>query len=277
MDQAPGKNGEAENPDGETAVYLFAFARTELLPELAGPGLDGRRGLVGLSWQDISAVACQVSRRDFSGPEGEGKMQDLVWLEPRVCRHQELIGEVMRYSPVLPARFGTLFSSRRTLKSLMKRHYRLIAGFLDRVADMEEWAVKGWLDTEASRGRLLAETLAGHAGKLASLLPGRRYFYEQRLRGGLDRELRIQVEKIARDLAAHLRPAAAEFRERRLHRSPSGKTGDLVLNWAFLVPRRALADFQARLQEAAAVQADAGLILEHSGPWPPYSFSPPLH
>jgi hypothetical protein len=49
-----------------------------------------------------------------------------------------------------------------------------------------------------------------------------------------------------------------------------------VLNWAFLVPRGAVADFQARVQQAARDHGRHGLLFEYTGPWPPYSFSPSL-
>ncbi len=278
MDLAPEKKPRAEGLEGNPVLYLFGFARAGRVPELNEPGVDGRQRLVTLECRAVTAICCPTTLRDFSGVESEARMQDIVWLEPRVCRHQEVISLVMGHSPVLPARFGTLFSCAGNLEKLMMRHQRLIVEFLDRVADKEEWAVKGLLNTGACRDRLLTATMAEHAGKLASLPPGRRYFYEQRLRAGIDREVQIRVERMTSQVAAHLLPVAAEFRERRLlPSSQKENAGDMVLNWAFLVPREAVGDFQARLRQAEEEQAGEGLILEYSGPWPPYSFSPPLN
>ena len=38
-------------------------------------------------------------------------MEDLAWVAPRALRHEEVILTVMEQGPVLPVRFGTVFSS----------------------------------------------------------------------------------------------------------------------------------------------------------------------
>ena len=53
----------------------------------------------------------QIRREEFAGPEAELNLQQLSWVGPRALRHEAVIEEVMASSPVLPARFGTLFSS----------------------------------------------------------------------------------------------------------------------------------------------------------------------
>ena len=52
--------------------------------------------------------------------------------------------------------------------------------------------------------------------------------------------------------------------------------GARILNWAFLVPRGAAEDFGVRVQRINAAHVEEGLVLELSGPWPPYSFCPSL-
>ena len=57
-----------------------------------------------------------------------------------------MIVEAGSRSPVLPARFGTIFASRDSLEQRLDEHRDAILAFLDRVTDQEEWAVKGYLD-----------------------------------------------------------------------------------------------------------------------------------
>ncbi len=85
------------------------------------------------------------------------------------------------------------------------------------------------------------------------------------------------LQQVCRELWAELRDYAAEVQERRLlSREVTGSDQDMVWNWAFLVPEKAVPDFQARLREANARYAGRGLGLECTGPWPPYSFTPAL-
>jgi len=262
--------------DGGEAIYLFCLARSGYLTGLEGTGVDGRNPLFQWNLRDITAVLSMASLEEFCGQSGESRMQDLAWVGPRACRHEAVIERVMLHSPVLPARFGTLFSSLESLEKLLRRHYDTILGFLDRVADKEEWAVKGLLDRDKAKEKLFSTTLGTHEGAL-SLSPGMHYFQEQRIRVGVEKELsswlRVVLKKIASDIARH----ASDFSERMpLSREVTGKDMDMVLNWAFLVPRNAMADFRAQIHRANSDHARQGLVFELSGPWPPYSFCPSL-
>jgi hypothetical protein len=259
------------------ALYLFCFAPAPRVPELEGAGVDGRHPLFHTTWQEIAAILSAVAVEEFCGEEAEARMQDLAWLGPRVCRHQEVIIQVMHHSPVLPVPFGTLFSSRASLEKLMGECHPRIAAFLELVADKEEWAVKGLLDQAKAREKLWAQVLAAQKARLSALPPGRRYFQEQGLRVGMDQEWQRRWQKIRQQLAREMMQEAVQFCERRvLGREVTGSLRDMVLNWAFLVPHRAVANFHALVHRANRDYAQEGLVLECSGPWPPYSFTPPL-
>jgi len=260
-------------------LYLFCLARLSRLPPLPleGTGLDGRSPLQVAGFQDLAAVWSLVPVEDFCGPDAEARMQDLTWIGPRVMRHQEVVAGVMRHSPVLPARFGTIFSSWANLEEVLQRHHDTIAGFLERLMDQEEWAVKGLLDRSGVQEKLFSLRLAREAEQLGALSPGTRYFQEQRLRAGCDKEMAQWLKEVCRELWTDLRDYAAEVRERRLlSREATGSDKDMVLNWAFLVPQRAVPGFQARILDANARYAHRGMVFECTGPWPPYSFTPTL-
>ena len=260
-------------------LYLYCLARLSRLPPLPlmGPGVDGRNSLAVATYQDLAAVWSPVPVEDFCGPEAEERLQDLTWIGPRVIRHQEVVAGVMRHSPVLPVRFGTIFASLANLEKVLQRHSNIIAGFLERLADQEEWAVKGMLDRPGAKAELFSLKLALEAENLATLSPGKRYFEEQRLRAAGDQELQQWLQEVCRKLWADLRDYTAEVQERRrLSRETTGSDQDMVWNWALLVPKQSLDGFQAVIQNVNAQYAHRGLRLEVTGPWPPYSFCPAL-
>lgn len=260
-------------------LYLFCLARLSQLPSLPleGKGLDGQCPLEVAGFRDLAAVWSPVLVEDFSGPEGNERLQDLAWIGPRIIHHQEVVAGVMRHSPVLPARFGTIFSSPANLEKLLQHHHDTISAFLERVADQKEWAVKGLLNRSGAKERLFSLKLAREAEQLEALSPGKRYFAEQRLRAACDQELQRWMQAVCRELCADLQDFVGEMRERRLlSRETAGRNQEMVLNWAFLVPEKAAASFQARIREANARNARRGLVFECTGPWPPYSFTPPL-
>lgn len=260
-------------------LYLFCLARLSLLPSPfpEGTGLDGQSSLEVTAYQDLAAILSHVSLEDFCGADAEARLRDLTWIGPRVIRHQEVLAGVMRHSPVLPTRFGTIFSSRESLIEFLRRHHDTIAGFLTRITDQEEWAVKGMLDQAGAKEKLVSLKLSAEADRLGALSPGVRYFQEQRLRAECDQELQHWLKEVCRDLWADLRDYAADVRERRLlSREASGSDHDMVWNWAFLVPKTAVSAFLAKVLDASVQYAHRGLSLDCTGPWPPFSFTPAL-
>jgi hypothetical protein len=258
------------------ALYLYCLARSGALAALDGPGVDGEGSINLIAFGNVVAVASAVRVDDFLGPSAEARMKDLAWVGPRVCRHEEVVERAMRASPVVPARFATLFSSRERLAAWLETHQDAISRALDRFADHEEWAVKGTLDRRKAEACFLDAALARQSGVLSSS-PGARYFEERRLQAGVGRELDAWLSEAGARIAKALLDHAAEFREREVVSGEApDEEGARVLNWAFLVSRSSVDDLGARIQQINAEQSERGLILTLSGPWPPYSFCPSL-
>jgi hypothetical protein len=259
-----------------SAVYLFCVARSGRLPDMEGESYQGHT-LRQHRFRNLVAIWSQVPLEEFSGPQAGSRMGDLSWVGPRACRHEAVVEEVMRFSPVLPAHFATVFSSLASLEGALHRHHDEILQFLDHIADQEEWAVKGLLHRSRVREEFLSRKLAQEAPRLATLSPGRRYFHEQRLRVELEKDLNRWLGRVCQEMVQDLRGYAVDLCERRLlSREAPSRQGDLILNWAFLVPRSAVPEFKRRLEAANAHHGRRGLVFECTGPWPPYSFSPSL-
>lgn len=253
------------------AIYLYCLARSDLVAAMEGTGLDGQNLLFLQRWQDIVAVLSKVNLDEFCGPSAESRMEDLSWVGPRACHHEQVVEEVMRRSPVFPVRFGTIFSSLEGLEKILKMHHGAISRFLDRVADEDEWSVKGLIDRAKAKEQLLSETFSKEAGRLAALSSGTRYFQEQRIQAEVEKELNVWLRGACKPIANDLTRYASDFSERKvLSRDITGR--DMVLNWAFLIPRDSVADFRARVDRANEDHEWHGLTFTLSGPWPPYSF-----
>src|SRR5208337_309796 len=217
----PLRLGERFMETGQKALYLFCFARASRLGELEGAGVDGQHPLsvfrttAGAVRQPplraVCAVLSEARLEDFCGEAAELRLRDLAWVGPRALRHEAVVEEVMRHSPVLPVRFGTLFSSQERLAEFVDRHGAAISQFLERVADQEEWSVRGLLDRRQAGRALTSASLAAQEAQLAALLPGKRYFEEKRIRAGAERKLSLWLKETRRQVANHLRQQASDF------------------------------------------------------------------
>jgi len=258
------------------ALYLYCLARPDALAAIEGQSVDGEHPLSLISFKDVVAVVSAVRVDDFLGPAAETRMRDLAWMGPRACRHEEVVERAMRSSPVMPARFAALFSSRESLATWLEKHHDAISRALDQFADHEEWAVKGTLDRRKAEARFLAAALARQGSALSSS-PGARYFEERRLHAGIGQDLDAWLKEVGAGIARALLDHAVEFRERAIVSGEApDEAGARILNWAFLVPRSGVDDFVARVQRTNDEHAEHGLVLAVSGPWPPYSFCPSL-
>lgn len=259
------------------AAYLFCCARADLLPsELECEGLEEGSALLQYRRGDLAAVLGEVPLEEFTGPEAEAHLQDLAWLAPRAMRHQQVIEYVARFSPVFPARFGTIFSSLDSLEALLARHRDAIRRFLDRAEGAEEWGFKGFLDRQKARERLVDEELASGSAQLSSS-PGLRYMQERRLRAEADGKVRRWLDEASGQIHEELSRRAVEMVERKV--LPAGSTetpGEMVLNWAFLVPKAGVEAFRAAAARLDRELRARGLAFETVGPFPPYSFTPGL-
>jgi hypothetical protein len=269
--------------NNEPALYVFCFARSDAVREVQGPAADGPSSLAilrhfpDLGSVDLCSVICEVRREEFCGPEAELHMQQLSWVAPRAMRHEAVIEEVMAHSPVLPARFGTLFSSAKALTEFVDRHRETITLFLQQVADHGEWSVKGWFDRKQAQPALISASLTAQQDQLSTLPPGTRHFAEQRLRRDIERELSAWLDQTCRTIATDLTSYAADFRECAAAPAAHSESGTAeVLNWAFLLPNSAIVSFREYVERTNLNHQSQGLLLELSGPWPPFRFVPVL-
>ena len=260
-----------------SALYLFCLARSGLVPLLKGSGINGTEILETKDISNVTAVICKVPEEDLSGSSAETKLQDLGWVGPRAIRHEQVIEEVMSLSPVFPARFGSLFSSMETLERLVSTNLATISGFLDRVSNSSEWAVKGSLSKTRALKALVSAKLSNMSDAFSSLTPGMRYFKERQMHAEAEKELAGWLQETSKAVSDELISRSISSRQRKIVGLGS-EEGDkqTVLNWAFLVDRSLVRDFLERVEDANAHCDIMGLSFECTGPWPPYSFCPSL-
>jgi hypothetical protein len=253
-------------------IYVFCLVRAGAAEAAAGPGLADGTPLGTLAHEEVAAVYCEVPLGDWTGEAGEAHLKDLGWLGPRALRHEEVIEQMARLSPVLPLRFGCLFSSAERLVELLRRHHTRIAAFIEKVANQEEWSLQGSLDLRSCEEAMFA------ADPRVAALPaskGARYLMEQKLRKDAAHAARAWVREAE---AAITRALEGLVLARRTLRPPPRRAEEPamegVFHWALLLPRGAEAELSKRLEPLAEQLSARGLHLSARGPWPAYNFAP---
>lgn len=258
------------------AIYLYCFARPGAARDIAAEGVDGRP-VIRLNHGSVAALYSVVVAEDFSAAAPGNRMDDTKWVIASACQHERVIEEAMEAGPVVPVRFGTLFSSMDALRLLMVQQGTPIAGTLNALGDKQEWSVKGFVDPVTARAWLIvADPALAEAWRRLPESPGARYFQEKRVHAQAHEAFARWRAIVAEEVREHLGPCAVaatllDLQDRRV----SGREADMVLNVALLVERDRVAEMRTLVKAAATAYTGAGLTLDVSGPWPPYNFCAP--
>lgn len=272
------------NPNPGTALYLYCLVSADSpidLNRISSAGVDEQSPLIVIQDSHITAIISEVALADFAGEEAETRLKDLAWLGPRALRHEAVIEQVMSQTAVIPARFGTLFSSQSKLTAFLAAHQSAIRQSLAELAGHQEFAVKTLLFRERAKSALATERLSSQAQDLGAVSPGARYFQQKKIAAAAEQELTDWLQTTCTESAVHFNACAEKFAERKVITrtvtvSESGTEMEVIAIWALLISARQVNELRLRVDAANARYQQHGLFFELTGPWPPYTFAPAL-
>ncbi len=257
-------------------IYLFCLTPADPLPELSGNGIDGEHPLFVEVVGEVAAVLAEVDLDDFSSPSACEKLENLAWVAPRALRHEEVVMAAMEQGPVLPVRFGTVFSSLAAAEPLWQNQ-EVLKKFFQDTEGKKEWTLKGYADLLQARARITAERMEAEQEQLEGLPPGRRYLLEQKIKGTVDKAMTSWLNGIGEDIEALAKETSVGLSKCRLQsREVTGRDEELFFHTALLVPDGAVAILEQIIDEWNRSHESEGLQIELHGPWPPYHFVPAL-
>lgn len=253
-----------------TAHHLVLLGRVQDLARLDTAALTTTEPLTLHTLGPLAALSLLAPLDDYTGPQGERNLADLAWLAPRLTRHDTIVSAARAAGPVLPARFGTLFSSAQALLDRLTFHAPSITAALAAVTDRDEWSLRVTVD----RPRAL-EALVGfppHASSGAAYLRARKLHTESAQRLG----------PWIREQAAAILATLPQVHS-AITRAPSPPRTDPADPSPEIAAERTLLADPAQAQQLAAWITNLEPQLAHGpfrlqlrGPWAPYSFCPNL-
>ncbi len=240
------------NPDGRTLLYLYGITQASASLPAALRGVDATAPVQPLPCSGFTCWVSRVNAREF-GDELARNMEDLEWLAEASVRHQRVVSAIYEKEDILPARFGTVFTTEESLRAdVSGRKVALQAGF-QRVTGADEWGVRVFA---VARPVTFATTARS----------GKEY---------LQRKSALLQARPPRTLEPEIRKFAAALDEIATSSTEGGKvgSGQPGLRWqaSLLVPRARRKKLDAVLARFSHDWREQYRV-ECSGPWPPYSF-----
>ncbi|HEX5434393.1 MAG TPA: GvpL/GvpF family gas vesicle protein, partial [Candidatus Angelobacter sp.] len=118
--------------------------------QLTSTGVDGVHAVEALSCGEFLCWVSPVDQLAFS-EELEKNMENLEWLAVHGVRHQQVVGEIAQMETIVPARFGTLFSSQAALLKDVEARKSALKNVFNRIADSDEWGVKVLVEDQPAK------------------------------------------------------------------------------------------------------------------------------
>ena len=247
--------------DSDLLVHAYGLLPSGEPRVLPASGLEGSPVTVEPA-DDLAIVISQVSRDRFGAEQWRRHGEDPAWLGIVAREHHDVLQWLIGQGDVLPLRlpsmYGDLDSLRRTVTGREAELHRA----LDRLHGCIEIAVKAY-------GVAVEEPAP--AGRPAS---GRDYLLRRSAASKAREEARDRRHASVDEIYEHLRTTSeAAVSNRPQDRALTGRPQPMLLNAAYLVKRDEAAAFMEVVDELIGRHRDEGIVLEASGPWPPYNFA----
>lgn len=251
-----------------TATYLYCLVRSAKEPSLraAPPGLPGAgRPRAIDAGRGLWLVAADAPLARYGERPIEEGLQDLAWVSSVAVPHEAVVEHLAKNGTVVPMKLFTLFrSDERALEHVAQQRKR-IDRLVERIEGREEWGLRVLLDEVGALRAARAEAQAVSGGA-----PGAAFLLRKKKENDAARE----VIEHARDRAdALFELLAGKADDARRRPPPPGEVGKRVmLDAAFLLPRRKAKAFQGTVRAEAKKLSDRHYQLTLTGPWPAYTF-----
>ncbi|NKZ09237.1 GvpL/GvpF family gas vesicle protein [Actinomadura latina] len=274
----------------DTAVYLYGVARGLDPAALGGAAGVAGAPVRGVVADGLTALVSTVALAEYGEAALRANLEDLGWLEATARAHHDVVDRAAHAAPTAPVRIATIYRDDERVAQVLAAQGARFTEILDLIAGRSEWGVKAYASAEAMRGDTPAPASADAGGTdpggglapRAEPLTGprpesatggvgtaylRRRQEERRRRADAGRRAGEQADAVHTELADH---AVASRHHPPQDPRLSGRSGAQILNAAYLLDEEQVPGFLAVTR--AAGERLAGIEVEVTGPWPPYSF-----
>lgn len=288
----------------DTLWCLLGVARADDLAGFSSNALepDQPASVVPVPGTPLACIAAELPADYLVGDAAEARLADPQWLSPRVLAHESALVRAAEsaartpgvWSAVMPARFGTVFSSRDSMTAQVARLADASVNYLAHTRGKAELALRLALRRDLAEARWVRDNMGVSPSAAAPARTadaptsrvGARYLLERRLKDRARVEAPRTWPAIAASVAERL-PAALQIAPDQvahaiLPRPAPPATAEVegwttIASWSALVDRSAIDALAPRLDDLAsqlAASAECPLRLDWSGPWLPHSFVP---
>jgi hypothetical protein len=247
-----------------TYVYCVVAARRRPRVPKRAAGLPGTGPVRVIDLErGLYLVAADAPLATFGAEALRSGLGDVDWVSRAAVAHEAVVESFSGAPAVLPMKLFTIFNNDERAAGHVRADRARIDGLVRRLGGHDEWGVRVTLDRAAAARRRAEPSRQAPSG-LA-------YLQQKKAQRDAAAELVDRARSTVASLYERFAAKARSARRRPASELPEAG-GTLLLDAAFLVPRRRAATFRALVSREARARSADGYVVTLTGPWPPYSF-----
>ena len=255
----------------DLAWYVYGVASGEAAAPAQGTqGVAARFPVQLVREAGLAAIASRVVRDDFTSSALQDRAGDLAWIEAKVRAHHAVLSAALSAGGLIPFRFGVVFSDRAGVERMLEERHEEFASILADLDGKTEWAVKIYRAEDAAAPDEQPSPASGDAPRPGE---GREYLQRKQQDRDAQRGLRRRIVLAAEECHRRLGALADRTVSLPLQASTDlGRIEEMVLHAGYLLAEERREPFHELAGRMAEHYRAEGLLVEVTGPWPPYNF-----
>lgn len=267
-------------------LYLYCVRKKNPAAVKAVKTID-KGEVYTVSYKELEAVVSPVDLKEFSSEEIQKKAQgDVNWIKGKAQIHEHVIEQAMgvvpiptssevgkgKIIPVIPMKFGIIFKTKQSLEKMLKKNYAKFKASLENLVGKQEWGMKVYLNEDVFE-KTIHDRQPKPIQDRKKLPRGMDFFAKKKMEEAIAKEKDRKLKRVIQEIFGNLQKLAVEASQgKNLDKAITGRKELMVLNANLLLKEEKVGKFQKEVNGLKTRYQNQGLIIQESGPWPPYNF-----
>lgn len=261
--------------DEEKVIYVYGLIPTM---EIEMASQDKNIQNVRLEeFGGVTAVLDYVDVQSVTPQNTERILNDVQWMKEKKMHHHEVLTLLQQQFTVIPLKFCTIFSDRKSLEEMVAEHYEELVSLCTFLREKEEWNLKIYCNKEKFKEFIMQsnESLKIAQKEIDGVPSPRRFFMKKKLDTVIENEIEIEMNRICNDLHEEAVSISIEdFVENVRSGDVTVTQGEEEIAWSsvYLMDRREIDEFIHIIEQHETAFEQMGFSFKSFGPSPVYHF-----
>ncbi|WP_169907805.1 GvpL/GvpF family gas vesicle protein [Priestia abyssalis] len=256
--------------DEAKVIYVYG-----LIPTMEIKKANRDKNIQKVRLEEFEGVTAIFDYIDFQLFNIELTLNDAQWVKEKKMYHHEVLTLFQQQFTVIPLKFCTIFTNRKSLEEMIVKHYGELISLCTFLREKEEWNLKVYCNKEKFKHFIMQsnETVKRAQKEIEEILSDRRCLMKKKLNTVIENEIEIEMKQICNDLHEEAVSISIEdFVENVQERDVIQGEEEIAWSSVYLIDRREIDEFIDIIKQHGNAFKEMGFSFKCYGPSPVYHF-----